>query len=249
MINEIHCAKKIKISFAKILILKKYFRLEMERYQQLLYEQQMRIYQLKSNGYYSNHDLSRNSPLRCSVGPSPSLNRTHPPPSQLPIMRRSYSLNPEQIKAARKVNGGVTSPKRVSFSTLPNGTGSAPPLKSPVSPTRTFSPQKSAPSNASNKVAPMVSANGFARQKRPMSIDSVFFNKPLPPVPEARTWLLGGGRKMAPKAPESESGSEAGEIQRILFKGGSTGGAPSYVSFRGEYTDGVAVVLFGGCEA
>jgi hypothetical protein len=104
------------------------------------------------------------------------------------------------------------------------------------------------PNGASNKVAPLT--NGFSRQKRPMSSDSVFFSKPLPPVPEARTWLLGGGRRSAPGAPDSESGSEAGEIQRILYSSGrsSTSGTPSYVSFRGEYTDGVRSRPCEGCN-
>lgn len=240
----------------------------MQRYQQLLYEQQLRMHQ-NGNGLYSNGHLVRNSPVRTSLGPSPSpLNRTYPPPNQLPIMRRSYSLNAEQVKAARKVNGvgSLSSPKRVSFSTLPS-----PPPAHPMSPTRSnlTSPVKSpgvirpaggifssgpsrlplsanrvAPNGASNKVAPLT--NGFiSRQKRPMSSDSVFFSKPLPPVPEARTWLLGGGRRSAPRAPESESGSEAGEIQRILYSSGrsSASGTPSYVSFRGEYLDGVVGLL------
>lgn len=236
----------------------------MERYQQLLYEQQLRMHhQIGNNALYGNGHLVRNSPVRTSLGPSPSpLNRTFPPPNQLPIMRRSYSLNAEQVKAARKGNGGavglggLTSPKRVSFSTLPS------PPAHPMSPSRVhaaspvirpaggifpggpsrlpLSANRVAPNGASNKVAPLT--NGFARQKRPVSSDSVFFSKPLPPVPEARTWLLGGGRRSAPVAPESESGSEAGEIQRIMYSSGRSGasGTPSYVSFRGEYLDGVA---------
>jgi len=253
---------------------------EMERYQQLLYEQQLRMHQ-NGHGLYSNGALVRNSPVRTSMGPSPTMNRTFPPPNHLPIMRRSYSLNAEQVKAARKINGagGMTSPKRVSFSTLPSPPSHpgqnrmmspmSPNKMSPMSPTRLLAispsklypaspnrfypsspnkvapaPNRNVPVSASNKVAPLV--NGYARQNRPMSSDSVFFNKPLPPVPEARTWLLGGGKRLVPKAPESESGSEAGEIQRILFSGrGSNGGAPSYVSFRGEYLDGV-VVFFRG---
>ncbi|XP_059489372.1 coiled-coil domain-containing protein AGAP005037 isoform X7 [Neocloeon triangulifer] len=194
-------------------------RYEMERYQHLLREQNYRL-QLQEqiqNGLTNGH-LVRNGPFRNSVGTSASLNRTFPQPQQQSpslqqqMMRRSYSLNAEQVKAARKMNGTPTSPKRVSFSTLPS-------------------------SNVQNKV----NGNGTPvprQSRRPVSSDSVFFHKPLPPVPEARTWLLGGGRRTAPKAPESESGSEAGEIQRILFANHPRRG-PSYVSFRDdEWSDG-----------
>ncbi|XP_065349125.1 coiled-coil domain-containing protein AGAP005037 isoform X22 [Cloeon dipterum] len=209
-------------------------RYDMERYQQLLREQNMRLMQQQhsQNGHLPNgqQHLVRNGPLRAS------LNRTYPAspqqPLQPPMMQRSYSLNAEQVRAARRMNGGgtPTSPKRVSFSTLPN----------PASPNPARNRVNGVPA------APLKQMNGGGsntlpsrqNRSRPVSSDSVFFHKPLPPVPEARTWLLGGGRRAPRAPPESESGSEAGEIQRILFNGGNRI-APSYVSFQDdEWSDG-----------
>jgi hypothetical protein len=211
---------------------------------------------MSPKGYYVQSPLARGTPNNSPASSKPLQQQfiIEEGIEDPPMMRRSYSLNAAQIRDARRgiqsvpvpavrtQNNGLmdnNSQKRVSFGNIPNSNTNSRVQQSRMQypPTPTHRPSSSdsvflySPIEAPDKPLPPVPEDRITPQVRGRSElrprDLVMSNQPT-------RWQAKDNQSPHPQrylaSPESESGSEAGEIQRILFKQ-----SPTYANSPGKY--------------